>query len=103
MHYSCVVISCDSIGDNCTIFQGVTTGQSFSVKTLGLPIIGDNVVILAGAKVISNIKIGNNVVVAANSVVTKDVPDNFVVGGIPAKIISKDSEKVIPKEIRIYL
>ena len=44
----------------------------------------------AGAKVVGKIRVGNNVAIGANAVVTKDVPDNAVVGGIPAKIISMD-------------
>lgn len=49
--------------------------------------IGDNVTIFAGAKVIGNIRIGNNVTVGANSVVTSDVPDNAIVAGVPARIL----------------
>lgn len=44
-----------------------------------------------GSKVVGNVHIGNNVVIAANSVVTKDIPDNCIVGGIPARILSEDS------------
>ena len=53
------------------------------------PTIGDNVTIYAGACVIGGIKIGNNVVIGANAVVTKDIPDNSVVVGNPAKTIKK--------------
>lgn len=53
----------------------------------GMAIIGNNVNLCVGAKVIGGVKIGNNVIVAPNSVVVKDVPDNAVVSGIPAKII----------------
>lgn len=77
-----------SIGKNCTIFQNVTIGQKNNLY----PTIGDNVTIYPGAVVIGNIKIGNNVVIGANSVVTKDVPDNTVVAGIPAKVIKRVDE-----------
>ena len=54
------------------------------------PIIGDNVIIYAGACIVGGIKIGNNAIIGANAVVTKDVPDNAIVVGNPAKIITKN-------------
>lgn len=56
-----------------------------------MPIIGNNVYIATGAKILGPIKIGNNVTIGANSVVIKDVPDNMVVAGVPAKIININS------------
>ncbi|MGY6530575.1 MAG: serine O-acetyltransferase [Cyanobacterium sp.] len=79
------------IGENCWINQQVTIG--YKDKT-GRPKIGNNVRITAGAKVLGNIEIGDNVVVGANAVVTKNVPPNCVVVGIPAYIIKRDGEKV---------
>ena len=67
------------IGRNCTIFHQVTIGQG---KGNGAPIIGDNVMIGAGAKIIGEVRIGNNVNVGANAVVTKNVPDNKTVVGV---------------------
>ena len=52
---------------------------------------GNHVVMFPGSKVVGNVHIGNNVVIAANSVVTKDIPNNCIVGGIPARILSEDS------------
>ena len=52
-----------------------------------VPVIGDRVEISTGAKVLGPIKIGNNVIIGANAVVIKDVPDNVIVAGVPAKII----------------
>ncbi|KSU68212.1 hypothetical protein AS038_00925 [Arthrobacter sp. NIO-1057] len=75
------------IGKNCVIGQNVTLGGRAG-KTHP-PIIGDNVFIAPGAKCLGG-KIGNNVVVGANAVVLNDVPDNCVVAGVPAKIISTD-------------
>lgn len=60
-----------------------------------MPEIGDNVVIFAGAKVLGNIKVGNNVLIAANAVVLDNIPDNCIVGGIPAKIISRKTENAV--------
>lgn len=62
--------------------------DDFNVKDWsGAILIGNNVMMGAGCKIMPNVKIGNNVVIAAGSIVTKDIPDNSVVGGIPAKVI----------------
>ena len=71
-----------SIGDNCTIYHGVTLGGTGKDKIKRHPDIGNNVMIGAGAKVLGPIKIGDNVKIGANSVVLKDVPDNVTVVGI---------------------
>ena len=73
------------IGKNCMIGQGVTIGGKSGWYEV--PVIGDNVHINAGAKIIGPIRIGNNVEIGANCVVVKDVPDNCVVAGIPARIL----------------
>ncbi len=84
------------IGKNCSISHCVTIGQLHRGDRKGYPEIGDNVHIAPGAVIIGNIKIGNNVVIGANSVVDKDIPDNAVAAGIPAKVISfKGSEGYI--------
>ncbi len=90
-HFSCIVINHQAIiGNFCTIFHGVTIG---SVRSKGFPKIGNNVVIASGAKVIGGITIGNNVFIGANAVVLSDIPDDAVVGGIPAKILNMDGKK----------
>ncbi|ENV71570.1 hypothetical protein F946_02929 [Acinetobacter johnsonii ANC 3681] len=73
------------IGEKVIIGQGVTVGRQLDPD--GIPVIGDNVYISAGARILGGITIGNNVIVGANSVVVKDVPDNSIVAGVPAKII----------------
>lgn len=78
-----------TIGKNCTIGQNSTIGGRAGHKSVFE--IGDNVYIGPGAKCVGG-KIGSNVVVGANAVVTKEVPDNVVVAGVPAKIISRDIE-----------
>lgn len=98
-HYSCIVFAYDVvIGSNCSIHQGVTIGRVFGGEKAGVPTIGDKVIIFPGAKVIGNIRIGNNVVIGANATVVTDVPDNCVVAGTPARIISADSRKAIGDE-----
>ena len=89
-HFSGIVINSEAvIGEYLTIFQSVTVG---SVRGKGSPLIGDNCVLFAGSKVIGKVKIGNNVIVAANAVVTRDFPDNCVVAGIPAQVINHNGE-----------
>ncbi len=72
-----------TIGKNCHIYQNVTIGASKG----GFPKIGNNVSIFAGAVVIGDITIGDNAIIGANAVVTKDVPANTIVAGVPAKVI----------------
>lgn len=98
-HFGGIVINPNSeIGKNCNISQGVTIGQVNRGPNKGVPILGDNVYIGPGAKMIGKIVIGDNVAIGANCVVTKDVPDNAVVVGVPGKIISyKGSEGYINK------
>ncbi|WP_283640772.1 serine O-acetyltransferase [Mesonia mobilis] len=76
------------MGKNCMIGTQVTVGGKSG--HFEVPVIGDNVYLATGAKILGPIKIGNNVIVGANAVVIKDVPDNCVVAGIPAKIIKKN-------------
>ncbi|MBR5147128.1 MAG: serine acetyltransferase [Bacteroidales bacterium] len=86
-----IVINCDTMGNYCSANIGVVIGNNHSLTDR--PIIGDNVSFTTGSKAYGNIYIGNNVTVAPNSVCTKDVPDNCIVSGIPAKIIKyKDNE-----------
>lgn len=80
-----VIVNCKSIGNNCKINSGVVVGSKHNNSQIAE--IGNNVELAVGCKVIGKIKIGNNVVVAPNAVVVKDVPDNAIVGGVPAKII----------------
>lgn len=90
-HFGGIVINQYAvIGKNCNISHLVTLGKANRGLRKGYPVIGDNVYIGPGAKVIGNIKIGNNVAIGANCVVTKDVPDNGVVVGVPGRVISSE-------------
>lgn len=88
-HFGGINVSVHSvIGKNLNISQQVTIGITNRGKNRGIPTIGNDVYIGPGARIIGGVKIGNNVAVGANCVVTKDVPDNSVVVGIPGKVIS---------------
>ncbi|WP_434794262.1 2,3,4,5-tetrahydropyridine-2,6-dicarboxylate N-acetyltransferase [Terrisporobacter petrolearius] len=78
-----------SLGNNCTIYQNVTIGKkgNLQVNENAYPRIGDNVTICTGAVILGDIKIGDNVIIGANAVVTKDLPNNIVAAGVPARII----------------
>ena len=77
------------VGNNVTIYQGVTLGATGKETGKRHPTIEDNVFIGSGAKILGNITIGKNAKIGANAVVLKDVPANTTVVGVPAKIIKK--------------
>lgn len=89
-HNQCIVIGGGKLGKNVSVFQGVTIG--LKKKLNEYPTIGDNVQIGAGAKILGNIKIGNNSRIGANAVVLKDVPNDSIAVGIPARVIGKNLE-----------
>ncbi|MBI3323483.1 MAG: serine O-acetyltransferase [Candidatus Omnitrophica bacterium] len=78
------------IGDNVTLFQGVTLGGTGKEKGKRHPTIGDNVVIGAGAKVLGSFTVGENVQIGANAVVVREVPANSVVVGVPGRIVRQE-------------
>lgn len=95
-NFGCV-ISAQKIGNNCQIDQGVTIGKSGSGKEQikevdNKPTIGNNVMITTNSIVIGNIHIGDNAIIGAGSVVTKDVPQNAVIIGNPQRILRYQEE-----------
>ncbi|AJD92254.1 hypothetical protein JMA_29370 [Jeotgalibacillus malaysiensis] len=89
------------IGQKCMIGQCVTIGGVHG-KQNGVPVIENNVYIGAGAKIIGNVVIGNNTIIAPNAVVTKSIEPCSVVGGIPAKYISKINRESFNEKYKYY-
>lgn len=81
------------VGDDVTIYHGVTLGGTGKHQGKRHPTVGNNVMIGSGAKVLGPVKIGNNVKVGANAVVLKDIPDNSTAVGIPAKVVKNSKEE----------
>ena len=82
------------IGDNCTLYQGVTLGGTGKDSGKRHPTLGDNVLVGAGAKVLGPVNIGSGSKIAAGAVVLKDVPEDSTAVGIPAKIVRTGGTKV---------
>ncbi len=78
-----------SIGKNCTVLPMVLFGKKTPDVAYGCIEVGDNCYFGTGCTILGPVKIGNNVIVGAGAVVTKDIPDNFTVAGVPAKIIKQ--------------
>ncbi len=94
-HGSGVVIGeTAEIGDNCTLYQGVTLGGTGKDIGKRHPTLKDNVMVGAGAKVLGPIVIESNTKVAANAVVLKDIASNSTAVGIPARVVRQDGKKV---------
>lgn len=87
------------IGDNVTLYQGVTLGGTGKEKGKRHPTIGDNVMISAGAKVLGSFTVGENSKIGAGSVVLSEVPPNSTVVGVPGRVIKRDNVKVPREEL----
>jgi len=83
-----VIGETSEIGDNVTLYQGVTLGGTSHQRTKRHPTLGDNVVVGVGAQVIGNITIGDNAKVGAGSVVVTSVPANATVIGVPGRVVA---------------
>ncbi|MCQ9207047.1 MAG: serine O-acetyltransferase [Omnitrophica bacterium] len=82
------------IGNNVTLFQGVTLGGTGKERGKRHPTLGNNIVVGGGAKILGNVNIGDNVQIGANAVVIRNVPPNSTVVGIPGRIVKKEGKKV---------
>lgn len=94
-HATGVVIGETSvIGNDVTLFQGVTLGGTGKAKGKRHPTVGDGAVVGAGAKVLGDITIGAGSLIGGGSVVLNDVPDNSTVVGVPARLVVQDGKRV---------
>ena len=82
------------IGDNCTLYQGVTLGGTGKDTGKRHPTLGDNVMVGAGARVRGPFKVGDGSKIAANAVVLDEVPENCTAVGIPAKVVKRNNKRV---------
>lgn len=94
LNHTGIFVVAERIGDNFTACQGVTVGNVRGTRRL--PVIGDNVFIEPGAKVLGEITIGDNVVIRANSLVLTDVPSNSIALGNPARIMPNPTASAEP-------
>lgn len=85
------------IGNNVTLYQGVTLGGTGKEQGKRHPTVGDNVMISAGAKVLGSFRIGENSKIGAGSVVLEEVPPNSTVVGVPGRVVKRDN-KALPRE-----
>jgi len=86
-----------------TLYQGVTLGGTGKEKGKRHPTIGNSVVVGAGARILGNIRVGDNCRVGAGSVVLRDVPDNSTIVGVPGHIVLRAGQRVVitdPKQIQ---
>ena len=101
-HGSGVVIGeTAEIGDNCTLYQGVTLGGTGKDVGKRHPTLGNNVMIGAGAKVLGPFRIGDNSKIAANAVVLSEVPPDSTAVGIPAKVVKRNDRRVDLDQVHI--
>ncbi len=100
-HGSGVIIGeTTEIGDNVTLYQGVTLGGTGKEKGKRHPTIRDNVVVSAGAKILGSFEVGEGSKIGAGSVVLKPVPPNCTVVGVPGRIVRRDGVKVNTMDLR---
>lgn len=94
-HGSGVVIGeTAEIGDNCTLYQGVTLGGTGKHTGKRHPTLGDNVMVGSGAKVLGPFKVGDGAKIASNAVVLEEVPDNATAVGVPARVVRINGKRV---------
>ena len=87
------------IGDNCTLYQGVTLGGTGKETGKRHPTLGDNVMVGSGAKILGPFRVGSNSKIAAGAVVLSEVPDNSTCVGVPARIVKINDKRVTDTDL----
>lgn len=87
------------IGDNCTLYQGVTLGGTGKEQGKRHPTLGNNVMVSAGAKILGSFKIGDNSKIGAGSVVLEEVPPNSTVVGVPGRVVKRNNVSLPQEEL----
>ena len=87
------------VGNNVTLYQGVTLGGTGKEHGKRHPTIGDNVMISAGAKIIGSFKVGENSKIGAGSVVIEEVPPNCTVVGVPGRVVKRNNQKLVREDL----
>ena len=87
------------VGNNVTLYQGVTLGGTGKEHGKRHPTIGDNVMISAGAKIIGSFKVGENSKIGAGSVVIEEVPPNCTVVGVPGRVVRRNNQKLVREDL----
>jgi len=98
--FGVVIGETSEIGNNVTLFQGVTLGGTGKETGKRHPTLGDNVVVGAGAKILGGITVGNNVYVGANAVVLSPVPDDCTVVGVPGRCVKIEGQRIASMTLR---
>lgn len=88
------------IGDNCTLYQGVTLGGNGKETGKRHPTLGNNVMVSAGAKILGSFSVGDNSKIGAGSVVLEEVPPNSTVVGVPGRIVKRSDTKLPQEELK---
>ncbi len=96
---STVIGETSEIGDDCTLYQGVTLGGTGKETGKRHPTLGNNVVVGVGASILGSIAVGDNALVGAGSVVLRPVPPNATVVGVPARVVREQGKRVVAAAI----
>lgn len=91
------------IGDDCTIYQGVTLGGTGKETGKRHPTLGNNVMVGSGAKVLGPVEIGDNSRIASGAVVLRNIPANCTAVGVPAKVVKRDGKKVVDELDQVHI